>query len=133
MTTFAGSSPIQSTARTASFSFYNGYSHMAIDNLNHIFIGDMTGIDFGRNDMNREIMPSGDISTYCGTSKWSMNTDNCSEANIGSRFGVGVGPNGVVYYWDTIAFTPLAPALASRVWRSFSIAPGQPKNSICNL
>ena len=104
VSTFAGNGAqsIQNgIGRDASFYFYDSYGHIAIDHSDNIFVGDMTGIDSNRNDTIRKISPDGTVSTYCGKGNSTLATGACSDISAISRFGVGIAPDGTVYFVDT--------------------------------
>lgn len=108
VTTFAGSGvpgTQDGIGVAASFSFYNSYSHMAVDSNDNIYLGDM---DFSTHNTIRKITSTGVVTTYCGPGSASTNT-GAAIANIYSRFGVGVSNTGIVYFADTSTLYKIVP------------------------
>jgi hypothetical protein len=103
VTTFAGSGnpEVQDGFGTsASFGFFDGYAHMAMDPFGNIYIGDMTGIGASRTDVIRKLSPNGTVTTYCGSENWNSSIGSCPEISAVSRFGVAVAADGTVYFAD---------------------------------
>lgn len=96
--------------QSASFHFYNSYSHMAIDSLDNIFVGDLQGVGSTDYRVIRKITSLGSVTTYCGTNSNSFTpTGSCDSVAVISRFGIGVDSDGYVYFADTSGISRVSP------------------------